>query len=421
MASEKMQALRKRLAEKKTGGFTNDKASFPFWNLKIGGHSIVRLLPFDDEVSASFWTEKKMIPMEFIDPNDDSKLLRIQAPCMEMYDTSERCPILAAVRAMYKEAKELEDAGDTTGSKRLKKVAGKHWLKFQAFYQGFVIKAGFTEEDEDIPENPIRVFPFRKQIHQVISESLEDDSINFDMIPTGEWGDDEIKALMADELDEETAQLVLESTNGYNFVVRSKKQDDWANYQSSSWDLQHEAPLTDEQLEAIAQYGLHDLRERLPKKPTEDQIAVYQEMIEVSLGRLLGTDDGYWNPEWEEAGIKPWKPKSNKDSTDDSDTSDDPAPAQSNSARSTSGKRLADRLRKQTGDDKDDVSEDKPESGKSKLDALKNRRAAKAAAKEAEEPKDDSEVAEPDESASTTSSSAALAAKIKARLAAKAG
>ncbi len=415
MASKKLEALRKRLAEKKNTGFSNDKATFPFWDLKIGGHSIVRLLPFDDEVSASFWVEKKMIPMEFIDPKDDSKLMRFQAPCMEMYDTSERCPILAPVRQMYQDAKDKKEEGNTTDAKRLKKVAGKHWLKFASFYQGFVIKAGFTEEAEDIPENPIRVFPFRKQIHQVISESLQDDSIGFDIIPTGEWEVDEIKALMNEELDDETSQMVLEQTDGYNFVVRSKKLDDWANYSSSSWDLKNQAPLTDEQLTAIAEYGLHDLRARLPKRPTEDQIEVYQEMIEVSLGRLLGTDDGYWNPEWEKAGIKPWRQKSK--SSDDTDTDAGDASDTETSARSTAGSKLANRIRKQVSksDDTDD-KEDKPTGkGKSTLESLKKRGAAKASKEVEVEAEAESD---PDADAAPTGNTgnADLAARIKARL-----
>jgi hypothetical protein len=411
MASKKLEALRKRLADKKSTGFTKDKATFPFWNLKVGGFSNVRLLPFDDDVSASFWTEKKMIPMEFIDPNDDSKLLRIQAPCMEMYDAGERCPILAPVRQLYKDAKEKEGEGDTTGAKRCKKAAGKHWIKFAAYYQGFVNKAGFTEEEEDIPENPIRVFPFRKQIHKVISESLEDDSIDFDMIPTGEWEPEDIKALMADELDDETAQMVLEHTNGYNFVVRSKKIDEWANYSSSSWDLQKQAPLTDEQLDAIAKYGLHNLRDRLPTKPTEEQIEVYLEMIEVSIGRLLGTDDGYWNPEWEKAGIKPWKPKTGNGDEDGKDSDKDAAPA--TSARSKAGSKLAERIRNQTADTDttDDDGDAEPAKKTATLSALKNRR-AKAAAEEA--PASDAGDDSSADSSGTANSD--LAAKIKARL-----
>lgn len=407
MASKKLEALRKRLAEKKNTGYTKDKAIFPFWNLKVGNFSNVRLLPFDDEVSASFWTEKKMIPMEFIDPTDDSKLLRIQAPCMEMYDAGERCPILAPVRQLYKDAKEKEEEGDTTGGKRYKKAAGKHWLKFSAYYQGFVNKAGFTEEEEDLPENPIRVFPFRKQIHKVISESLEDDSIDFDMIPTGEWEAEDIKALMADELDEETATMVLEHTNGYDFIVRSKKIDDWANYSSSSWDLQHPAILTDEQLEAISQYGLHDLRALLPTKPTEEQIEVYLEMIEVSIGRLLGTDDGYWNPEWEKAGIKPWKPKG-AGSDDGKDSATDSKPAAS--ARSAAGSKLADRIRKQTAEASDTTTDDEPVKKTASLSALKNRRA-----KQAEEaPAADDDSSSDDADGKTSNSD--LAARIKSRL-----
>ncbi len=412
MASKKLEALRKRLDEKNNSGYSKDKAIFPFWNLKVGGFSNVRLLPFDDAVSASFWTEKKMIPMEFIDPKDDSKLLRIQVPCMEMYNAGERCPILAPVRQMYNDAKDMEKEGDTTGSKRYKKTAGKHWLKFSAYYQGFVNKAGFTEEEEDLPENPIRIFPFRKQIHKVISESLRDDSIEFEAIPTGEWEAKDIKDLIDGSLDDETAQLVLDSTNGYDFIVRSKKIDDWANYSSSSWDLQHQSYLDDEQIEAIAQYGLHDLRALLPTKPTDEQIEVYLEMIEVSLGRLLGTDDGYWNPEWEKAGIKPWKPKSNssKDGKDDDGGDDESSTTTTQSARSKAGSKLAERIRKETSKSNDEESgDDKQVKKTSTLSTLKNRRAKAAESETSDKDGDDS-------SGGGDTKNHDLAAKIKARL-----
>jgi hypothetical protein len=287
-------------------------------------------------------------------------------------------------------------------------------LKFSAYYQGFVNKAGFTEEAEDLPENPIRVFPFRKQIHKVISESLEDESISFDMIPTGEWEDGDIKALMASDLDDETAQMVLDNTNGYDFIVRSKKVDDWANYSSSSWDLQRPSLLSDEQLEAIAQYGLHDMRALLPTKPTEEQIEVYQEMIEVSIGRMLGTDDGYWNPEWEKAGIKPWKPKSTGNDDGNDDGKDDKPAVASASARSAAGSKLADRIRNQTSTstNADEPATEEPKKTTS-ISALKNRKAKQTEAAVADE------VAEPAaDSDSDKTSNHDLAAKIKARLAA---
>lgn len=343
--------LRKKIAENKTG-YTKDNAVFPFWNLATGGNSVIRLLPFEDEVSNGFWTEKKVMPLSFVDPEDDSKILRVMAPCREMYDRSELCPVLGHVRALYKEAKELKNAGDSTGAKRLEDVASAHWIKPTFYYQGFVEKPGMTEEE--VPENPIRVFPFLKKIHQVIYSSLSDEDIGFDLLPTGEFTADEIKALLSGDLDEDEATRILTRTSGFPFSLKKTKSGEHANYQTSTWLLNKEAPLTDEQLEAIANHGLHDLRKRLPNRPSDEQYDVYEEMMKVSIGRLLGTDDGLWNPSWEEDhGIKYFKPKG--DSGDSKGGSSKP---KASAKKTASGSSIASNLKKKMAKEEDSVDSD---------------------------------------------------------------
>ena len=403
--------LRKKLAESKTG-FTKDHSIFTFWNLPTGGNSVVRLLPYEDSVSHGFWTEKKVMPLSFVDPEDDSKILRVMAPCREMYDRSELCPVLGHVRALYKEAKELKNAGDTTGCKRLEDVASAHWIKPTFYYQGFVEKPGMTEEE--VPENPIRVFPFLKKIHQVINNSLTDEDIGFELLPTGEFTEAEIKALLSGELDEDEATRILTMTSGFPLSLKKTQSGEHANYQTSTWLLNKEAHLSDEHLEAIAKYGLHDLRKRLPNRPSDEQYDVYEEMMQVSIGRLLGTDEGLWNPSWEEDhGIKYFKPKGDSGNAQASG-------AKAGGTATASGKSLTNKLKKQMESKGDSVDGDAVTS-----EVMKNIRtgkgrsvkAAEAETPEAETPEVAAEAeASSDDSSAKDSTSSALAARIKGRL-----
>jgi len=399
--SSKLAKLRKKIAEGSGGG--NDHSIFTFWNIPFGGQSILRFLPFDDPISESFWVEKKMVPMSFLDPADDSKIINVQAPCFEMYQTEDLCRVVGHVRALYKEVEELKNAGDTTNSKRIAKVASAHWIKPLFYYQGFVIKPGFAEENT--PENPIRIFPMVKQVHTVIKASLSDETINFEGLPTGEFEVDEIKALMSDEdLEESVQEEILQSTLGHNFVLKKTKQGEHPNWLTSTWMLTSKDLLDDEQLGAVAEHGLHDLRKRLPKQPTEEQYDIYEEMMQISIGRLLGTDDGFWNPEWEEAGIKPMK-KRGQASSDDKDQGS----SGGSSARKSTGSNLSSRLKKQLNKD-DDGQKDTP---KSVMDRVNKSRSA-STEEATEEVAEEAPVEEAPAQTGTTN--AALAARIKNRI-----
>lgn len=307
MVSEAMRRFRER-AKERQGGFENDHSVFPFWNLPFDGSATFRFIPFEDELSGNFYTEKKIIKMTFIDPNDESKLVLFDAPCYEMYSKDKKCPILQPVRDLYGEAKGLKNSGDTQEAERLEKIAGAHWIKPIFYYQGFVIKAGMNESD--VPGNPIRVFPMLKQIHQVILGRLvseEEDA--FDRLPTGEFSIEDINNLLTEgAIPEDEVEEVLRSLEGVNFILKKTKQGEYANYQTSTWGNGYTS-LSEDQIEALNTHGLHDLRERLPDQPTDDQYEIMTEMVNVSIRRLLGDDEGYWDPAWEEAGLKPKKAK----------------------------------------------------------------------------------------------------------------
>lgn len=316
---ERMRAAQKARQQ----SFETDHSIFIHWKIPMNGSCVLRYIPFEDTRSEGFWTERKMIPVSFLDPKDDSKLVRYQIPCLEMYipHGSGYCPALAPVRDLYSEAKELKNSGNKAESDRLNGIAGAHWINFTAYYQGWVVTPGYDEENT--PENPIRIFPLSKQIHNVIYKSIFDNQVEpFKVLPTGEYTVDDVKLAMnlPEDYPEADFERLVDKFNGYNFVIQrtetgeaDKKKNKWDGA-NTGWSRERH-PLSEAQLESISKYGLHDLRKRLPERPSDAQYEVMTEMVKVSIGRLMGTDDGYWNPEWEDVGIKPYKNRGDKDST----------------------------------------------------------------------------------------------------------
>ena len=330
--------------------YETDGAVFTHWKIPVNASCTIRFIPFEDSRSQGFWVERKMIPVSFLDPEDDSKLIRYQIPCLEMYEPQGTvwCPALQPVRDLYSEAKELKNSGNTVDAKRINSIASAHWLKFTAYYQGFVNKPGY--EEESTPENPIRIFPMSKQIHKVIYFSLfENEADPFDSLPTGEYTMDDVKLAMnmPDDYPEADFEALLAKFMGRDFIIQHTRSSD-GDREFDKWDgsnttwSRNEAPLTEEQLTALDQYGMHDLTKRLPERPSEAQYEVMVDMVQTSIGRLQGTCDGYWNKEWEEVDIKPWKKRGSADGGDgDKKSASKPA----GGSRS-----LKDRLNKNKGD-----------------------------------------------------------------------
>jgi len=229
--------------ESRTGGSnqpTGDNAIYPFWNLKEGEQSTVRFLPDGDQANTFFWKERLMIKLPFagVKGETDSRPVQVQIPCMEMY--GESCSILNEVRGWFKDPT-LEDMGR------------KYWKKRSYVFQGFVTESGLTEDS--IPENPIRRFIIGPQIFQLVKSAL---------------------------MDPDMEELPTDYTAGVDFRIVKTSKGGYADYSTSNW-ARRERPLTEAEATAIDTHGLFNLSDFLPKKPTDVELKVMQEMFQASV------------------------------------------------------------------------------------------------------------------------------------------
>lgn len=235
----KLQALDNKTSNKSSG--SNDKLTFPHWNMPEGQSSTIRFLPDGNTDNTFFWVEKQMIRLAFpgIKGHDEHKPVDIQVPCMEMYP-GESCPILNEIRPMWKDPS-LED------------TARKYWKKRSFIFQGFV-KQNAVAEDVT-PENPIRKFVITPQIFPLIKSAL---------------------------LDPELENLPTDALLGLDFILTKTSKGGYADYTTSKW-ARKESSLTTEQLNAIGEFGLVDLNEYLPKKPTPEALSAIFDMFTASI------------------------------------------------------------------------------------------------------------------------------------------
>lgn len=234
--------IRARLAAqetKKTGG--GDNAVYAFWNAPEGSTSVVRFLPDADPNNVFFWVERQMIRLPFsgIAGDPSSKPLTVQVPCVEMWQGTS-CPILTEVRTWFKDPG-MEDMGR------------KYWKKRSYIYQGFVVENAVA--DDESPENPIRRFPVNPSIHKIISSSL---------------------------MDPELEEIPTDYQHGLDFRITKTARGDYADYSTSKWSRKERA-LSQEEQAAIDTYGLFDLKDYLPNKPTDAELQLIFDMFESSV------------------------------------------------------------------------------------------------------------------------------------------
>ncbi len=249
--------------ESRTSGNSNsggDNAIYPFWNLKEGEQSTVRFLPDGDDTNTFFWKERLMIKLPFagLKGETDSRPIQVQIPCMEMY--GESCAILNEVRGWFKDPT-LEDMGR------------KYWKKRSYVFQGFVTENGLTEDGT--PENPVRRFIIGPQIFQIIKGAL---------------------------MDPDMEELPTDYTSGVDFRIVKTSKGGYADYSTSNW-ARRERPLTEVENAAVEKNGLFNLSDFLPKKPSEVEVKVMQEMFQASVdGEAYDTErfGQYFRP----AGMK---------------------------------------------------------------------------------------------------------------------
>lgn len=233
-----------------------DSAIYQHWNIPEGSTATVRFLPDADTANSFFWIERQIIKLPFQGIKGvDSKQVEVQVPCVEMW--GENCPILAEVRPWYK-----DDS--------LKDMANRYWKKRSYLFQGFVRNNPIA--DDRAPENPIRRFVISTQIFNVIKQSL---------------------------MDPEMESLPTDYDSGLDFRIIKASKGQYADYSTSSW-ARKESSLTDVELDAIEKYGLFNLRDFLPKKPSEAELRIIKEMFEASV------EGQPYDPERWAAYYKPW-------------------------------------------------------------------------------------------------------------------
>lgn len=233
--------LQEQEAKKKQGkdGYASDGV-FPIWNIPENSTTVVRLLPDKDETNDYFWRERLMIRLPFPGVKGQStKRTEVQVPCVEMF--GRKCPIKEEIAPWWK-----DDS--------MKELARVYYRKPSYVYQGFIVSTAL--EEQKAPENPIRRFVFGPAIHKIIKDALMDPE--FENMPT-------------------------DFEDGVDFKINKTTKGDYADYSSSAW-ARRARPLTEDELGAIEKHGLYDLKQFLPKEPTDKELEVIFEMFEASVG-----------------------------------------------------------------------------------------------------------------------------------------
>jgi hypothetical protein len=233
----KLQASSQQNGGSATGG---DNAIYPHWNIAEGTSATVRFLPDGDTSNTFFWIERAMIKLPFagVKGETNSKPVTVQVPCMEMW--GETCPVLTEVRPWFKD-KSLEEMGR------------KYWKKKSYLFQGYVVDSKYQEDKT--PENPIRRFIIGSQIFNIVKNAL---------------------------MDSEIEELPTDFVRGLDFKIAKTSKGGYADYSTSTW-ARRERALSETENAAIAQHGLFNLKDFLPKKPGEVELKVIKEMFEASV------------------------------------------------------------------------------------------------------------------------------------------
>ena len=236
----KLQATEGRKTGESSG--QGDNAIYAHWNIAENTTARVRFLPDGNNANSFFWVERAMIKLPFagVKGQADSKPIVVQVPCVEMYGSGENCPILAEVRTWFKDP-------------NLEEMGRKYWKKRSYLFQGFVRENPMG--DDKTPSNPIRRFVISPQIFNLIKNAL---------------------------MDPEMENLPTDYTGGLDFNIKKTSKGGYADYNTSTWSRK-ETALNADETAAIEQFGLYNLADFLPKKPSEVELKVIKEMFEASV------------------------------------------------------------------------------------------------------------------------------------------
>jgi hypothetical protein len=324
-----LKSLRSFIKSQKGATFEVDPALYPWYSLEYGASSTIRLLPDGNLENQAPWATKKLIPCTFSDPEDETKTVYFNIPCLEMYEKNVKCPALAPVRDIYAKSRAAKANGNSKDFELFKGIGSRHWLDQTFYHAGLILKSGVVEKDRPSDISPIRVAAFSKQIQGVIETALglveSDDAppsqFKDEELPCGTFSMTDIDAVLSGEVSEDEMDNLLAKFVGYPLVLVKKKKTDgskeFANWESSFFQMRDPHELDVDDLNAIKKFGLPDLSKYLPARPTDAQYEVMVEMVKASIASEP------WNPEWEEAGLKFFRKKgSGAETTDTTSTPD---------------------------------------------------------------------------------------------------
>jgi hypothetical protein len=100
-------------------------------------------------------------------------------------------------------------------------------------------------------------------------------------------------------MDPEIEELPTDTTRGLDFKIVKGSKGGYADYSTSGW-ARKESALTQAEQAAIDVHGLFNLKEFLPKKPSESELRIIREMFEASV------DGQPYDAERWGAYYKPW-------------------------------------------------------------------------------------------------------------------
>ncbi|RMH20536.1 MAG: hypothetical protein D6698_04075 [Gammaproteobacteria bacterium] len=289
--------FRKRVLEKTQAAPTNS-----FWapgDLPMNGSARVRFAPYESKITAGFWEEVVNFRFQFFDENDKPVYVTIPSLATfvsreEMRATQQYCPLLSRANELFRDANEAKDSGDTATAEHKLKVARSVWPRRYYLYQGFIVSGS------DKNPNELSVIRVTKAPHQSIVQPLLDpELVTFTDMPTGTYTVEDAKALMNDEIPEGmTEEEFVDMFMVREFIFRKTKKGEFNDYSSSMWSTER-VPLDDEQIAYIAENGLLDLTQYMPKRPTAEQYELYMDILEEAIAVAEGESDGRFNPEWE--------------------------------------------------------------------------------------------------------------------------
>ena len=238
----------------------SDNGIYAFWNIPEGQSATLRFLPDGDDTNTYFWRERQMIRIPFsgVAGGDEHKACTVTVPCMEMWN--ETCPIHAEIRPWFKDPS-MED------------MARKYWKKRSYLFQGFVVDSPIQEDST--PENPIRRFIINPSIFNIIKAALMDP--DFPELPT-------------------------DFDQGTDFRLTKTQKGQYADYSTSNW-ARRERSLGEAERNAVAEHGLFNLEDFMPKKPGAEEVNAIFEMFEASVdGQLY--DPSRWGNFYRPAGVQ---------------------------------------------------------------------------------------------------------------------